>query len=93
MYVKTRPEEVSPSPGTHPTCRGCPLSLLCLSGVKTGNTYYCQTCEGFWIADRKTLVRCTLYWRRHRYYCLPACPNCEPYELEPGTVTIVEGVQ
>jgi hypothetical protein len=69
-----------PTPGSHPKCRECEISLICISGRrKFGDRHWCDRCRGVYYADLGKVVRCVVFRnKRGRYSRNTHCPVCDP---------------
>jgi len=67
-----------PEPGTHPKCRACEVSLICISGRRRfGERFWCNTCRGVYYRDLDMVIRCVVFRnKRGRYQRSVRCPAC-----------------
>ncbi len=67
-----------PAPGTHPKCRECEISLVCISGRRRfRHRYWCKTCQGVYYESIDKIVRCVVFRnKRGRYKGKERCPAC-----------------
>ena len=74
-----------PEPGTHPKCRACEVSLICISGRRRfGERFWCNTCRGVFYRDLNMVIRCVVFRnKRGRYQRAHRCPACTGVRPSP----------